>query len=121
MVAIEKLPEGKEITLKLRLNEARECLKHLPSILQGIKDKLEHTIKEIDFWNFLRDCQYLEAFQVDFHLTGLLNPPAWTLYCKHLENKGGADRLYLEEVPEETRNKITGSCNRDNCPIYKGS
>lgn len=115
----QKIAEAKEVTLKLGLDEAKECLKYLPPN-GGIKTKLEEAIKDVDFWNFLKDCQCLEAFQADFHLTGLLNPPGWTLYCKHPENKGGTRRLDLGDVPEEIRDKVTGSCDRDNCPIYEG-
>lgn len=120
MAKNQKLPETKEVTLKLGLDEAKECLKYLPSNLGGIKTKLEEAIKHIDFWNFLKDCQCLETFRADFHLTGLLNPPAWTLYCKHPENKGGTRGLYLGNVSEKIRDKVTGSCHRENCPIYEG-
>jgi len=117
----QKLPQAEEVTLKLEIDEAKECLKFLPSNLEGVKTKLEEAIKHAYFWNFLRDCHYLQSFKADFHLTGLFNPPAWSLYCTHPENKGGAKRLYLGDISEEKRNKVTGSCDRDNCPIYKGS
>lgn len=116
----QKLPEAKEITLKLGLDEAEECLKCLPSNLEGVKTKLEEAIHYVHFWNFLRDCQYLQSVKADFHFTGLSNPPAWSLYCTHPENKGGTRGLYLGDVSEEIRDKVIGSCDRDNCSIYEG-
>jgi len=115
----QKLPEAKEVTLKLGLDEAKECLKYLPSNLGGMKTKLEEAIKHANFWNFLRDCQYLETVKADFHFTGLFNRPAWSLYCTHPENKGGTRGLYLGDVSEKIRGKVIGSCDRDNCPIYE--
>ncbi|KPV64999.1 MAG: hypothetical protein AOA65_0598 [Candidatus Bathyarchaeota archaeon BA1] len=108
IVAKEKrtLPEAKEITIKLDLDEARECLRYLPRDLERVRGKIEEAIKHLDFWNFLRSCEYLEAVMADFHFTGLLNPPAWSLYCKHPENKGGRQRLRIEVEDE-----ITGACD----------
>ncbi len=33
------LPEAKEITIKLDLDEAKECLRHLPSDLERVRMK----------------------------------------------------------------------------------
>ncbi|MFZ6016424.1 MAG: hypothetical protein ACOYU0_02190 [Nitrospirota bacterium] len=128
----EKLPESKEITVKLDLNEAKECLKYFPSNLERVRREIEEAIEDINFWNFLRNCEYLEFTQADFHLTGLMTP-GWHLYCKHFENKSKIENYfqdlaeeirekmketYFQDLPEEVKNKITGTCNRENCPIY---
>ena len=83
----ETLPEAKKIRIELELEEAKECLKYLPHVLEEVRSKILEAIEDSKFWNFLRNCEYLEAVRADFHLTGLLNPPAWSLYCKHPENK----------------------------------
>ncbi|MBO3800433.1 MAG: hypothetical protein FGF52_05205 [Candidatus Brockarchaeota archaeon] len=88
----KKLPEAKEVSITLGVDEARELLGYIPDNLQKVESKVEEAIKNADFWNFLRDCEYLEAVQADFHLTGLLNPPAWNLYCKHPENRKHRER-----------------------------
>lgn len=118
MLSKEKqtLPEAKEITVKLELRDAKECLKHLPSSLERARSKIEEAIEHVDFWNFSRNCEYLEFERADFHLTGLMTP-AWHKYCNHLRNKGGPERLYLQGLSEEVRDKITGACCRENCPI----
>ena len=72
----------------------------------------------MEFWNFLRRCDYLEFIRADFHLTGL-GRPGWRLYCKHPENKKGRDKLYIEDLPEEVKDQITGPCGKESCPIYK--
>lgn len=112
------LPEAKEITVKLELGDAEECLKYLPSNLERVRSKVEEAIEHVDFWNFLRSCEYLEFARADFHLTGLMTP-GWHLYCKHPENKSGAERLYIQGLLEEVKDKITGACDRENCPIYE--
>ncbi len=114
-----RLPEAKEITVKLRLNEAKECLRYLPKGLESVRGKIEEAIEYANFWNFLRDCEHLEAVRANFHLTGLLNPPAWILYCKHPENKGERRKLYVKGVSEDVKGKMTGTCDRESCPIYR--
>lgn len=115
----EKLPEAKKVMVKIDLNEASECLKYLPSSLERVRREIEQGIKYAEFWNFSRNCQYPESVKADFHLTGLFNPPAWTLYCKHPENKGGTERVYIIGLKKEVRDKITGACSKEDCPIYK--
>ncbi|KPV63600.1 MAG: hypothetical protein AOA66_0732 [Candidatus Bathyarchaeota archaeon BA2] len=117
----EKLPEAKKITTKLDLDEAKECLRYLPETLEKVRGKIREAIEHVDFWNFLRNCEYLEAVRADFHFTGLLNPPAWSLYCKHPENKRPCEKekLRIEDLPEEVIDKITGPCDKQNCPIYE--
>lgn len=115
----ETLPEAKKVTVEIDINEASECLKYLPSGLEIARREIEEGIKHAEFWNFSRNCQHLEFSKADFHLTGLMAPPAWYKYCKHPENKGGTAKLYIEGL-KEVRNKITGECSRENCPVYKG-
>jgi hypothetical protein len=113
-----KLPEAKKITIELELSDAKECLNYLPSNLKVVRSKIEEALENVNFWNFLRNCEYLEFERADFHFTGLMTP-AWHLYCKHPENKMGTERLYIIGLSKEVKDKISGRCDRENCPIYK--
>ncbi|MBT9165154.1 MAG: hypothetical protein DDT22_01217 [candidate division WS2 bacterium] len=123
-----KLPESKEITIKIDLEDAKECLKYLPPSLERVKNEIEKAIGNVNFWNFLRDCEHLEFSVADFHLTGL-GKPGWHLYCKHPEHSSKERylkdlpeeirKLYRGDLPEDVRDKITGACNLEICPIYK--
>jgi hypothetical protein len=114
----ETLPEANEVTVKLKLNDAKECLKYLPSNLERVRSEIEKSIEHANFWNFLRYCEYLEYATADFHFMGLMTP-AWHLYCKHPENKEGTERLHIEGLPKKVKDKITGACNIENCPLYR--
>jgi hypothetical protein len=114
----ERLPKAKEVTIKISLTEAEKCLKLLPEDLEKVRKEIGEAVRRVNFWNFLRNCRYLEAVRADFHLTGLLNPPVWSLFCKHKKNKGGKERLYLGNLPEKVRKDITGPCDEESCPIY---
>ncbi|MEM2781023.1 MAG: hypothetical protein QXG39_08895 [Candidatus Aenigmatarchaeota archaeon] len=116
----ERLPQAKEITIKIEMEEAKKCLKYLPENLERLKAEIEEAVKHAKFWNFLRNCKYLQAVRADFHLTGLLNPPGWTLYCKHPKNKKpyGKERAHIEDVSKAEREKIVGPCDQEYCPIY---
>ena len=114
----EKLPEAKEVVVKLSLEDAEKCLQYIPKSLKEARKKIEEAIEHTNFWNFLRNCEYLKFKRADFHLTGLMNP-AWHLYCTHPENKSNPKKLYVD-LPEEEKKEVTGPCNRISCPIYKG-
>jgi len=115
----ERLPKAKEITIKINLTDAEECLKLLPEGLEKVRKEIEEAVRRVNFWNFLRKCRYLETVRADFHLTGLLNPPAWSLFCKHRKNKRGKEGLYLGDLPKKVRKDITGPCDEESCPIYR--
>ena len=112
-MAKERLPEAK-VTVKLELNEAEECLKHLPPEFEELRIRFEEAIEQAKFWNFLRNCQYLEFEQADFHFTGL-GTPGWHLYCTHPENKGRP--VYIADLPKEVKDRVTSGCDEKNCPI----
>ena len=108
------LKRVKEITVKLELRDAKECLKYLPSNLKKVRSKIEEAIENVNFWNFLRNCGYLEFIR-DFHLM----TPDWHLYCKHSENKGGKEGLDIQGLSEKVKDKIVGTCDGESCPMYR--
>lgn len=112
------LPEAKEITVKFELGDAEECLKYIPPNLERARNKIIEALERARFWNYLRDCEHLEFTRADFHLTGLMTP-AWHLYCKHPENKGGIEKVRIIGLSTEVRHKITGRCSKENCPLYE--
>lgn len=112
----EKPQEAKEIKIELKLSEIEKYLK-LKNLPKELCNKLEKSVEHANFWNFLRNCKYLEGIQADFHFTGLGNPPGWHLYCKNPKNK--SERPIYIELGSKDKDKITGICDIKNCPIYK--
>src|SRR3989344_9423575 len=112
----EKPQEAKKVEIEFMLSEVEKYLR-LKNFPKKLHSELEKSLEHANFWNFLRDCNYLESVKADFHITGFGNPPAWHLYCKHPKNKCKKPE-YIEPGPKD-KNKITGACDIKNCPIYK--
>lgn len=109
-MAREKLPEAKEIRVDIKLDAAKRVLSSLPADLKEVKNEIEKALERVEFWNFLRNCGYLESERADFHLTGL-GTPGWYLYCTHPDRK--------QPYPDRLERKIADACERESCPIYK--
>lgn len=93
----DEIVEAKEVHVRLPLEVARAELAALPE--GRLKDGLRRAIEYAEFWNFRRGCEYVEAYEVDFHFTGFLNPPAYIFECNHPENRGG-------------------NCEGEKCPLW---
>lgn len=101
----EELFEIKSIQIEVELKEAKK----LVSFLNAQIPKIKKAIKETDFRNFLRKCENRKCIRLDSR--------NYWFFCKHPENKGKIEELYIPEWLNEIRTEITGECNIKNCPI----
>jgi hypothetical protein len=63
----DEIVEAKEVHVRLPLEVARAELAALPE--GRLKDGLRRAIEYAEFWNFRRGCEYVEAYEVDFHFS----------------------------------------------------
>jgi hypothetical protein len=68
----DEIVEAKEVHVRLPLEVARAELAALPE--GRLKDGLRRAIEYAEFWNFRRGCEYIEAYEVDFHFSVFSQP-----------------------------------------------
>jgi len=119
----QKLPKAEDISVKLNLEDAKECLRLIQQSdgLEKLKKGIQEAIERAKFWDFARDCSHLTHTVADFHFSGTGNP-AYHLYCGNAKNK--AEKAYRSHISAKLIRETAGPyspCDIRSCPIYKNN